>query len=98
MGEKQHWTAVVIGQAAGFLFIDGMEMSSEDVSMVDVNLELRADSIKRHCRTAIDDQRLGSQRAEDTRTERGITSDDFQQEAEFDDEDVGCHRWPLEGH
>ena len=33
-----------------------------------------------------DDQRLdirGSQRAEDTRTEREITSDDFQQEAEF---------------
>ena len=48
-----------------------------------------------------DDQRLdirGSQRAEDTRTEREITSDDFEQEAEFEDEDVGSHRWPLEGH
>ena len=55
MGEKQHWTAVVIGQAAGFLFIDGREMSSEDVSMVDVNLELRADSIKRNCRMMIRD-------------------------------------------
>ena len=75
-------------------------MSSEDVSMVDVKLELRADSRKWHCRM-IDDQRLdirGSQRVEDTRTEREITSDDFQQEAEFDDEDAGSHRWPLEGH
>ena len=31
-------------------FIDGREMSSEDVSVVDVKLELRADSRKRHCR------------------------------------------------
>ena len=71
MDEKQHWTAVVRGQAAGFFFfIDGREMSSEDVSMADVNLELRADSRKRHCRMMIRDSTSQAARERKTRTLR----------------------------
>ena len=71
-------------------------MSSEDVSTVDVKLELRADSRKRHCRMMIRDSTSEAARERKTRALREITSDDFQQEAEFDDEDAGSHEWPLE--
>ena len=51
-------------------FIDGREMSSEDVSMVDVKLELRADSRKWHCRMMIRDSTSEAARERKTRTLR----------------------------
>ena len=53
-----------------YFFIDGREMSSEDVSMVDVKLELRVDSRKLYCRMMIRDSTSEAAREQKTRALR----------------------------